>query len=158
MCNSYLLTYSFYFLFSEDPQISSLIHWHIHSFQLLNHIQLLVTLHMGTSPTLLFFRACTHSWATMGDLPTSSHPTSMSPHQHQPTWKGRRVSGAIRGPAGSLEGALPGPCTSSNFTVYWADLWEKVIKACKSSCCRENYLYKQSVITGIREATCGKGH
>ena len=27
-------------------------------------------------------------------------------------------SGAIRGPVGSLEGTLPSPCTSSNFTVY----------------------------------------
>lgn len=67
-------------------------------------------------------------------------------------------SGAIRDPVGRLERTLPSPCTSSNFTVYWVDLWEKVIKACKSSCWRENYLYKQSVITGIGEATCGKGH
>ena len=38
---------------------------HAAAVQSLNRVRLLVTLHMGTS-SLLFFRVCTHSWATMG--------------------------------------------------------------------------------------------
>ena len=39
---------------------------HVAVVQSLNRVQLSVTLHMGTSQTLLFFRVCTRSWATMG--------------------------------------------------------------------------------------------
>lgn len=89
-------------------------------------------------------------------LPNQALPRSLQ--QHQSTWKSGRGPWSAHSPSWQIRGNVPSPCTSSNFTVHWVDLWEKVIKACKSSCWKENYLYKQSVIMGFREPTYRKGH
>lgn len=102
-------------------------------------------------------RICTHPRLLWGDLPAQLSPAQVPTptSAYLEVWEGRMEQSWPQ--LADLREPFPASVPHQT-SVYWVDLWEEVIKACKSSCWRENYLYKQSVIMGFREATYRKGH